>query len=396
LGDESGATPLFGGPNPVWYSRLEKALPTWPESAHANKYLTLARSTTSADELKWTGLEALLKEKAARNEKVTRAEVEAHLAQNKLEVEEIELVDPTDLLAQEQMALAQGLPVSDRGPTKYHPTSGHSESLSLPGGKKYRELLIKLPPTEAQRWTGIRPEGGQDFYQSPHWTQHPNVLAHVRFNERMAPDGKRVLHIEEVQSDWHQAGREKGYGPQPTPEERKALAMKADVAFQRMSDLMDEIGRELGIDLPARIHEINTAYGMSRRFFPHEVEMAAKVAEMNRLHAEYGQIRSELDGFSVRRVPDAPFKGNAWQELAMRRMLRYAAEHGYDRVSWTTGLQQTQRYNQALGEALGAKRIDWTYTPGALGPEMTSHPRPDTIELLNPKTGEMIWMGPSA
>ncbi|HYE77686.1 MAG TPA: hypothetical protein VEI97_06850, partial [bacterium] len=33
LGDESGATPLFGGPNPVWYSRLERALPTWPESA---------------------------------------------------------------------------------------------------------------------------------------------------------------------------------------------------------------------------------------------------------------------------------------------------------------------------------------------------------------------------
>src|SRR5690606_6877328 len=47
-------------------------------------------------------------------------------------------------------------------------------------------------------------------YRSPHFDQ-PNVLAHVRFNERTDVDGKRVLFIEEIQSDWHQAGRKRGY-----------------------------------------------------------------------------------------------------------------------------------------------------------------------------------------
>jgi hypothetical protein len=35
-------------------------------------------------------------------------------------------------------------------------------------------------------------------------------------------------------------------------------------------------------------------------------------------------------------VPDAPFK-KTWHELALKRMIREAAEKGYDRLSWTPG-----------------------------------------------------------
>jgi hypothetical protein len=47
-----------------------------------------------------------------------------------------------------------------------------------------------------------------EFY-STHFDQ-PNVLAHMRVNDRVV-DGKKTLFIEEIQSDWHQAGRKKGY-----------------------------------------------------------------------------------------------------------------------------------------------------------------------------------------
>ena len=47
-------------------------------------------------------------------------------------------------------------------------------------------------------------------YRGPHWDQ-PNVLAHIRLNDRTLPDGKKVLFVEELQSDWHQQGREHGY-----------------------------------------------------------------------------------------------------------------------------------------------------------------------------------------
>ena len=33
-----------------------------------------------------------------------------------------------------------------------------------------------------------------------------NPLVHMRFNTRTDSDGNKVLFIEEIQSDWHQAG----------------------------------------------------------------------------------------------------------------------------------------------------------------------------------------------
>ena len=41
---------------------------------------------------------------------------------------------------------------------------------------------------------------GHKGYFSSHWDE-PNVLAHVRWNERTDTKGNRVLFVEEVQSD---------------------------------------------------------------------------------------------------------------------------------------------------------------------------------------------------
>jgi hypothetical protein len=43
-------------------------------------------------------------------------------------------------------------------------------------------------------------------------------------------------------------------------------------------------------------------------------------------------------------VPNAPLS-KTWHEFVLKRMLRYAAENGYDKVAWTTGEQQAERYN---------------------------------------------------
>ena len=51
-------------------------------------------------------------------------------------------------------------------------------------------------------------------FKSSHFPDDPNTLVHVRLNDRKTADGKRVKFLEEVQSDWHQNGRDKGYGPQ--------------------------------------------------------------------------------------------------------------------------------------------------------------------------------------
>jgi hypothetical protein len=57
-------------------------------------------------------------------------------------------------------------------------------------------------------------------------------------------------------------------------------------------------------------------------------------------------------------VPDAPFDKN-WHELAMKRMLRLAAEEGFDKVAWTTGSQQAKRYD--LGKQVDEINVYDTY-----------------------------------
>jgi len=104
---------------------------------------------------------------------------------------------------------------------------------TIPGGQNYRELLLMLPnKTLPSGWQVkkqahgyiVVDEGGiaRSFiedtpqnainnlqsqftpdtqYKSPHWDE-PNILAHIRFNERTDSEGSRVLFIEEMQSDF--------------------------------------------------------------------------------------------------------------------------------------------------------------------------------------------------
>ena len=109
---------------------------------------------------------------------------------------------------------------------------------------------------------------------------------------------QKVLHIEEIQSDWHQEGRKQGY---KTPE------------------------------IEARRKELE------------------KLAEpyMDGSRAMPPELRKEIESLPrMGAVPDAPFKKN-WHELALKRMLNYAAENGYDRIAITPGAAQADRYNLA-------------------------------------------------
>lgn len=75
----------------------------------------------------------------------------------------------------------------------------------LEGGRDYRELLLTLPPQPSSR-------NASDPYISSHFPAAKNLLLHVRFNEREDDQGRPLLFIEEIQSDWHQDGRKYGYG----------------------------------------------------------------------------------------------------------------------------------------------------------------------------------------
>jgi hypothetical protein len=218
----------------------------------------------------------------------------------------------------------------DEGSIKY-------EDWKLPGGENYRELLLTLPPKKdlpeefkaveigEGRWAvfGPGPQGANRYgsgttreeaiesfvghghtgaFISKHWAE-PNILAHVRFDERTDADGKRVLFIEEIQSDWHQAGRKHGY--------------KGDYVPPSTADI------ERYNELRAKRDITNT-----------------EDAELTKLE----KLIRQHDDMIARLVPDAPFK-TSWPELAFKRILKWAVDENFDRVTWTTGAQQADRYD---------------------------------------------------
>ncbi len=119
---------------------------------------------------------------------------------------------------------------------------------------------------------------------------------------RMTMDEK-VLVIDEIQSKRHQDGREKGY--------RRSIRAERDAVAKIWSD--------------------------SGRTDDNAYKRLQALNQELRNWEEHGQWKDN-------KVPAAPFEKN-WQDLCMKRMLRYAAENGYDRVAWLNGEQQADRYD---------------------------------------------------
>jgi hypothetical protein len=172
-------------------------------------------------------------------------------------------------------------------------------------------------------------------YSSSHFSQ-PNILAHLRVNDRVDADGKKMLLIEEVQSDWHQIGREKGYKGQLTslPDDYFVSEMK-----RSDDDIVYEIRKKSDPDVL-----INRDY--------------------NRQSAINGAVN--LLNETVMGVPDAPFK-DTWYQLALKRAIQHAAENGYDRIGLTTGSQQVARFDlsKQVDNLLYSKNTDGTYRVSA-------------------------------
>ena len=129
---------------------------------------------------------------------------------------------------------------------------------------------------------------------------------------------EKVLFIDEIQSKRHQEARENGGYRQSFDEylEEKGLGFReTDDAFELY-----------------RKNDGSTHTSVSK-LLPEAKDAESAKAYIARLN--YGYNKG---------IPAAPFEKN-WQELAMKRMLRLAAEEGYDYVAWTTGDQQAERYN---------------------------------------------------
>ncbi|MCG3177013.1 MAG: hypothetical protein MOGMAGMI_01977 [Candidatus Omnitrophica bacterium] len=216
-----------------------------------------------------------------------------------------------------------------------------------PGGTNYQELLLTL----------VDPDGGDIFSGPGAHFKEANILVHVRMKDRVDADGNKVLFLEEVQSDWHQEGREQGYKSKYDPtlsgdegRELRRLEKEQGEAFNEVVKKAEAAGVNADSIFPAIMGYLKEdwEYHKKDEFYKYRpfVESSWPIAKQKRLN-ELSSKETELRRASERpdAVPDAPFKKN-WHEFAMKRMLRWAAQHGYQKLAWTTGTMQAERWNQ--------------------------------------------------
>jgi len=314
------------------------------------------KGVVKADEVEWTGLNDWLD---MQQGKVTKQQVQEFLQSNGVQVHETQLgnkkgftqemqerldeleqnVDRTDAEDAEFQRLIRA--ENDASDATGNTNQTKYSQYTLPGGENYREVLLTLPSgrdkinaqlANANRaWRDAVEEYGQGSeqaktakrerdslskafdaetnYKSNHWDQ-PNVLAHIRVNDRTDADGKRVLFVEELQSDWGQDGKKRGFASPET---------------ERMSGTVAEDGFG-GWKVNWEDGTFSGGYGSK--------EQAQAKADEGKSNAKTG-------------LPPAPFvtKTEGWLNLALKRVIKMAVDEGYDRVAFVNGKQSVERYD---------------------------------------------------
>jgi len=382
-----------------WFSELERQVSQGPESMPAAQWKgwLANRKSIKPDEIFWTGINDFLD---LQTGKVSKQQIQDFLKENGVRVAETEL-DTVDAPFQQY---------------------------TLPGGENYRVVLLTLPVEKVSLFS-IKPDGniyrvydsagelvqsfrtyeeadryrkyrggdgvpfGPKTYRSPHFGQL-NIIVHIRVNDRTDADGKRVLFVEEIQSDWGQEGKKKGFQEKiisPGPAEKAYLEYESGLKTRYEAMLREDMGAE--IKDPARLDRSvkkfmdNTSVGgmalaleeksefnkylnardEELRKTAERIPVAPFVAarqyvvykdgkELVTKNKEGKDVRHRYDRAETAQAAAEEFGGEVrdmglqastegWLNLALKKVMIMAAEGGYDRVAFINGQQSADRYD---------------------------------------------------
>ena len=366
------------------YSRLDDAFKLIPDKPmHPNAVLNLLKKApggVSTEEMAHRGVPEFL---AGYGEKpVPRAALAAHLDAHPAPVPKIsrlgQSTDPAHVHAARNMvesgytqgeslpALQSAYPDATAAELRnawtaaidpsYPKGSPKYAQYQVPGGENYRETLLTLPdrpnnsyeevitrlekkygegfdtdvltPAEqaekSSAWDRINASSGgyrESEFRNAHFPDDPNLLLHTRANDRTIREFGRGRFLEEVQSDWHQAGKQKGYGVRPN-----------DVAIEQwLRDAGGPVKRQGDKWFFKALGEYKEAVG------------ATSMDEARSAQRNFA-IKS-LDGIAQTGVPDAPFK-DSWPELGLKQQLLEASDDpDVNWIGFTSGKTQADRYD---------------------------------------------------
>ena len=205
----------------------------------------------------------------------------------------------------------------------YEGSPKHSGDQVLPGGNNYRELAFKWTPGSLRKSeSGYIPT--HSFGLKDERAQ--GIFVHSRLSDRTDNFGRKILFVEEIQSDMHQRAqktlREGGTNVYKTREDK---IVGVQPIIDEMTALQSKIDRILAVD-------------------PSFPDLPKLYADRNTLAEKITKIRENLGASGGGGTPEGPFQRSAdYGSFVMKYLLRLAKENNYDGVALSTGNIKNRR-----------------------------------------------------
>lgn len=246
-----------------------------------------------------------------------------------------------------------------------------------------RTTDLRLTPAETQRLNElqqkVRAVDGKKRellgFRGGHYSER-NLVVHARVSDRTDNNGKKVLYIEELQSDWGQRGRDDGFFATGA-RDQKTIVEEMNALYE---PFVDELWEALTAENPGGFFQTQTLDNLTGNSRTNEklrqlklyfrqtfddysiltVSDIARAVPKALQPSEATQGALDIAGRVIKLADEKRASGglakgpfvtstDKWVTVAMKRMLRKAIEEGYDYVAWTPGQIQADRWrNQGL------------------------------------------------
>tara|TARA_R110000744_G_scaffold379691_1_gene498425 strand:- start:33 stop:2249 length:2217 start_codon:yes stop_codon:yes gene_type:complete len=323
--------------------------------------------------------------------------------------ENLTIVDVAEIITSrnEMFVRAQRIAEQTLGANIKNPADSNWDNMKQKGGTNYQEHLLRSPSKNPKALEYDTDGNLKDMYDAKydfrnldHYDEM-NIIASMRTTDRLTPDGKKVLYVEEFQGDHAQQGRDKGFRLEGDAKE-KAIQQINDFKKNEFQDFkkekmyltkdefnnynylknLDE-GKVYNINEPFVYETFDGKFSLTiedyykfeqaraRQFYHNQFKdqnlerftldkpidddtLMQMIIEGGDAKGIYSDSLSEI--FKLQQqlknpddyIPAAPYVTDtkSWTKLGVKRLMQKANEGNYDYVAFSPGKIQVDRWEE--------------------------------------------------
>ena len=220
----------------------------------------------------------------------------------------------------------------------------HTGDQILEGGYNQNELFFSFEPGKMRTGEVGEFKPGHDFNLGE---DAKGGFVHTRISDRIDEAGRKILFIEEIQSDMHQAVQNRGadYKPRSDRETTSSVATELKNLKDLNKTLVEEMKQNTKTLEKVMASETRgqTPLGLQIRQSKIEELQALRSSQLKENKQQKAAIEELQKRLKVGTIPEGPFKNSKdYGKFVLKYLLKMARENGYDGVGMSNAWIKTR------------------------------------------------------